>query len=382
MVESALNAKVHALLLEQIERGTQLGTQVCAYRNGDVIVDTWAGEMGPADPRPVQADTLFNCFSTTKGVAAAALHILADRGLIDYDAPVTKYWPAFGKNGKEKVTVAQAMSHQAGLHAVPHPLTIEFVQDWDAGLRWIEDGVPAYEPGTDTGYHALTYAWVAGGIIQHASGRHIKDVIREDIALPLGIAGQMFVGIPDGLDDRLATLMTAAEQGTVEPLPIPPDHDFFKAMPTDSQLDFNDMRVRQSCIPSANGHFTARALARMYAALANGGQTDGVRLVSEVRIPSMYRLMVDTPDRVILGMPIRKGIGFFLGGKMMGVSGAQGPRETSFGHAGAGGSIAFADPEVGLSVAVTINKMLSTLTAEGPTFEICQLIREELGVNE
>lgn len=382
MVESALNAKVHALLLEQIERGTQLGTQVCAYRNGDVIVDTWAGEMGPADPRPVQADTLFNCFSTTKGVAAAALHILADRGLIDYDAPVTKYWPAFGKNGKEKVTVAQAMSHQAGLHAVPHPLTIEFVQDWDAGLRWIEDGVPAYEPGTDTGYHALTYAWVAGGIIQHASGRHIKDVIREDIALPLGIAGQMFVGIPDGLDDRLATLMTAAEQGTVEPLPIPPDHDFFKAMPTDSQLDFNDMRVRQSCIPSANGHFTARALARMYAALANGGQTDGVRLVSEVRIPSMYRLMVDTPDRVILGMPIRKGIGFFLGGKMMGVSGAQGPRETSFGHAGAGGSIAFADPEVGLSVAVTINKMLSTLTAEGPTFEICQLIREDLGVNE
>ncbi len=382
MVESALNAKVHALLLEQIERGTQLGTQVCAYRNGDVIVDTWAGQMGPADPRPVQADTLFNCFSTTKGVAAAALHILADRGLIDYDAPVTKYWPAFGKNGKEKVTVAQAMSHQAGLHAVPHPLTIEFVQDWDAGLRWIEDGVPAYEPGTDTGYHALTYAWVAGGIIQHASGRHIKDVIREDIALPLGIAGQMFVGIPDALDDRLATLMTAAEQGTVEPLPIPPDHDFFKAMPTDSQLDFNDMRVRQSCIPSANGHFTARALARMYAALANGGQTDGVRLVSEVRIPSMYRLMVDTPDRVILGMPIRKGIGFFLGGKMMGVSGAQGPRETSFGHAGAGGSIAFADPEVGLSVAVTINKMLSTLTAEGPTFEICQLIREELGVNE
>lgn len=382
MVESALNAKVHALLLEQIERGTQLGTQVCAYRNGDVIVDTWAGQMGPADPRPVQADTLFNCFSTTKGVAAAALHILADRGLIDYDAPVTKYWPAFGKNGKEKVTVAQAMSHQAGLHAVPHPLTIEFVQDWDAGLRWIEDGVPAYEPGTDTGYHALTYAWVAGGIIQHASGRHIKDVIREDIALPLGIAGQMFVGIPDGLDDRLATLMTAAEQGTVEPLPIPPDHDFFKAMPTDSQLDFNDMRVRQSCIPSANGHFTARALARMYAALANGGQTDGVRLVSEVRIPSMYRLMVDTPDRVILGMPIRKGIGFFLGGKMMGVSGAQGPRETSFGHAGAGGSIAFADPEVGLSVAVTINKMLSTLTAEGPTFEICQLIREDLGVNE
>ena len=381
MVNKALNDKVQALLQDQIKRGTQLGTQVCAYRGGEVIVDTWAGQMGPADARPVQPDTLFSSFSTTKGVAAAALHILADRGIVDYEAPVTKYWPAFGQHGKERITVAQAMSHQAGLHAVPAPLTVAFIQDWDAGLKWIEDGVPAWEPGTATGYHALTYAWVAGGIIQHASGRHIKEVIREDIAKPLGIQDQMYVGIPDGVEARLATLMTAAEQGPAAPLPIPPDHDFFKAMPTDSEVNYNDMRVRKACLPSANGHFTARALARMYGALANGGQVDGVRLVSESRIPHMYRCMTDQPDRVIMGMPIRKGIGFFLGGKMGGIAGAQGPRDSSFGHPGAGGSIAFADPEVGLSVAVTINKMQSTLTAEGPTFEICELIRNELGVN-
>jgi CubicO group peptidase (beta-lactamase class C family) len=119
----------------------------------------------------------------------------------------------------------------------------------------------------------------------------------------------------------------------------------------------------------------------MYGALANGGEVDGVRLVSRGRIPLMQRICTREPDRVILGMPLVKGIGYFMGGKIAGVHGAAGPRETAFGHPGAGGSIGFADPEVGLSVAVTINKMQSTLMAEGPVFEICELIRDELGVN-
>lgn len=375
-----LNDLVLQLLNQQIAAGSQLGTQVCAYRNGQKIVDAWAGTMGPEDGRPVQADTLFSCFSTTKGVAATALHILADRGQIDYDAPVAKYWPGFAKNGKERLTVAEAMTHQAGLHAVPRPLTVEFVQDWDAGIRWIEDGVPAWEPGTATGYHALTYAWVVGGIVQGATGRHIKDVIAEEIAGPLGVADQMFVGIPDGIEDRLSSLQTAPPNPAMAAM-IPPDSLFFEAMPPDSQLNFNDMRVRKSCIPSANGHFSARALARMYGALANGGEVDGVRLVSPDRVTRMQRIYTREPDRVIMNMPINKGIGYFMGGANNGVSGATGPRETSFGHPGAGGSIAFADPEVGLSIAVTLNKMQNSMQGEGPTLEICELIRNELGVN-
>src|SRR5262249_39830002 len=158
---------------------------VCAYKDGARIVDVWAGEMGPEDPRPVGPDTLFSSFSTTKGVAATALHILADRGLIDYDAPVARYWPAFAANGQERSTVAQAMSHQAGLHALPNPLSFELVGDWERGLEYVANGTPAWEPGTATGYHALTYAWIVGGIVQGASGRHIKDVIAEEIAAPL-----------------------------------------------------------------------------------------------------------------------------------------------------------------------------------------------------
>jgi CubicO group peptidase (beta-lactamase class C family) len=272
------------------------------------------------------------------------------------------------------------MSHQAGLHALPVPYTLEFVTDWEAGLRWIEEGTPAWEPGTATGYHAMTYAWVVGGIVQYASGRHIKEVIEEEIARPLGVQGEMYVGIPDGVEERLTTLQQAPPNPDSPMARLPADHDIFKAMPPGAPFTFNDMAIRKACLPSANGHFTARALARMYAALANGGEIDGTRLVSPGRIAFMNRCLVDSTDRVIM-MPLRKGIGFFLGGKVNGVHGAMGPRASAFGHPGAGGSIAFADPEVGLSVAVTINKMQTTLQAEGPTYEICELIRNELGIN-
>ena len=378
-ISTDLQAKVQELVARQIAEGRNLGVQVSAYLAGEPIVDVVAGQMGPDDPRPVQADTLFNSFSTTKGVAALALHILADRGQIAYDAPVGRYWPEFAANGKEKVTVEQAMSHQAGLHAMPKPATVEFLTDWQAGLDWVANGTPAWTPGTATGYHAITYAWVVGGIVQGASGRHIKDVIREDIALPLGVGDEMFVGIPDGLDERLATLKA---QPLGEGLPIPEDHDFFKAMPRELPTSvFNDMRVRQACIPSANGHFSARALTKMYGALANGGEVDGVRLVSAERIPLMQRLLIQQPDRV-LGVNAPKGVGFWLGGNwgLNGATSVFGPRMTALGHSGAGGSTAFADPEARLAIAVTINQMQTTLQGEGPTEQICSLIRRELGV--
>ena len=383
-ISQQLNAKVQALLQKQIADGRQIGVQVSAYQAGEPIVDTWAGAMGPEDPRPVQADTLFNCFSTTKGVAATALHILADRGQIEYEQSVAKYWPEFAANGKGKVTVAQAMSHQAGLHAVPTPLKVSFVSDWQGGLDYIANGIPAWEPGTATGYHALTYAWVVGGIVQGATGRHIKNVIAEEIAAPLGLSNDMFVGIPDGLESRLASLKSP-KNGLAGDLPIPPDHDFFKAMPTDTEVDFNDMRVRKACLPSANGHFSARALAKMYGALANGGEIGGVRLMSKERVAEMQKIIERRPDRVLF-MPIPKGVGVMMGGKMPGMMGGEpiagvfGPRETAFGHSGAGGSTAFCDPEAGLSVAVTINQMQNSLQGEGPTFEICDLIRRELSV--
>jgi CubicO group peptidase (beta-lactamase class C family) len=379
-VSTDLSANVTDLVQRQIAAGEQIGAQVCAYRHGEKVVDVWAGSMAAEDPRPVQPNTLFSSFSTTKGVGATALHILADRGVIDYDAPVARYWPEFAVNGKERITVAQAMSHQAGLHAMPSPATVDFLIDWQAGLDWIANGTPAWEPGTATGYHAITYAWVVGGIVQGATGRHIKDVIREEIAVPLGVQDEMYVGIPDGVEERLTTLFWPRPAPGQQQAALPPDHDFFKAMPSSLPFRiFNEMNVRKACLPSANGHFSARALAKMYGALANGGEIDDVRLVSTQRISQMQRVMTEQLDRV-LSLPMRKGIGFWLGGPVNGVVGVFGPRVTAIGHSGAGGSTAFADPEVGLAIAVTLNRMQTTLQGEGPTAAICNLIRSELGV--
>jgi CubicO group peptidase (beta-lactamase class C family) len=376
MTNHPLDAKVQALIDRQVAEGRQIGVQVCAYKDGKIVADACAGQMGPEDTRPVKPDTLFLSFSTTKGIAALAVHQLADRGLLDYDAPVAKYWPAFGQHGKEELTVAQAMSHQAGLHAMPVPFRPEHITDWDAGIRRMEEGIPAWEPGTATGYHAVTYGWIAGGIVQGATGRHIKDVIRDQIALPLGLANDLLVGIPDGLDERLSTLEISSG---MDALPLPEDHDMFKAMPKAMWPYFNGMPFRKACLPSGNGHFTARALAKMYAALAGDGSIDGVRLVSPERIKAMQRVMTRETDRVLM-VPISKGIGFMMGGEANGIHGPHGRRQTSFGHPGAGGSIGFADPEVGLAVGVTLNKMQSPLPGEGTTLEICDLIRAELGV--
>lgn len=375
LADSAANRALQSLIEQQVADGRQVGVQVAAYKDGKPVIDAWAGQMGPDDSRPVGPDSLFLSFSVTKGVTATAIHILADRGLIDYDAPAAKYWPAFGQHGKDRVTVAQVLSHQAGLHAMPAgPFKTEYITDWAAGIKRMEDGVPAYEPGTATGYHAVTHGWLAGGIVQGASGRHIKDVIASEIAAPLGVADSMFVGIPDGLDNRLTTLeVHPAGEG----LGLPSDSDFHKAMPLDMWDSFNTMPIRQACLPSGNGHFTARALAKMYSALATDGSVDGIRLVSEGRLAHMQRLMTDQTD-LVLGTPLRKGIGFFFGGETNGVAGPMGRRTTAFGHPGAGGATAFCDPEVGLSIAVTINKMAFALPGQGTTEEICNAIRKEL----
>jgi CubicO group peptidase (beta-lactamase class C family) len=372
------DAAVLALLHQQLEAGRQIGVQVAAYLHGEQIIDVAAGTMGPGDNRPVQHDSLFLSFSSTKGPAALVVHQLADRGLIDYDAPVAKYWPEFAQNGKGAITVAQAMSHQGGLHAMPPDFVPAHLTDWDAALNWVAGATPAWEPGTATGYHAVTYGWIVGGIVAGATGRHFRDVVRTDVAEPLGVGNEFFVGIPHepGITSRLTSLaIVAAGDG----LPIPDDSPFYEAMPKVMWPHFNSMEIRTACMPGANGHFSARALARMYGALANNGTIDGVSLVTSGRIADMQKLQTASVDRV-LGTAIRKNTGFFLGGvgpDLNGnlVHGPLGPRETAFGHSGAGGSVGFADPEIGLGVAVTVNKMSYPLPGEGVTLEICDLIR-------
>jgi CubicO group peptidase (beta-lactamase class C family) len=376
-----ISAATLDLLHRQIGGGHQIGVQVAAYRYGEQILDVAAGTMGPDDERTVQSDSLFLSFSSTKGPAALVLHQLADRNLLDYDKPVATYWPEFAQHGKANITVAQAMSHQAGLHAMPSPFDVEHLTDWDAALARTAAATPAWEPGTATGYHAVTYGWIVGGIVRGITGRHFSDVAREFIAEPLGIADEFYVGIPDtpSVTERLTTLdIVAAGDG----LPIPDDSAFYAAMPKAMWPHFNSMDVRRAAMPAANGHFTARALARIYGALANGGVIDGHALVTPQQIALMQTVQTRDVD-IVLGTPILKSTGFMLGGPTVNlagetVHGPAGPRRTAFGHSGAGGSIGFADPELGLGVAVTLNKMAFAMPGEGTTVEICDLIRSAL----
>ncbi len=372
------NASIQTLVDHQVAEGRQIGCQVAAYMGGEKIIDVVSGTMGPEDPRPVQHDSLFLSFSCTKGPSSLVVHQLADRGLLDYDAPVAAYWPEFAANGKERITVAQAMSHQAGLHALPRPLSRTHLTDWDAGLDWVAGGAPAWEPGTAVGYHAVTFGWIVGGIVRGVTGRHMSEVMRTEIGEPLGVADEFFLGIPTSPDvvSRLTTLaIVAAGDG----LPIPEDSPFFAAMPKPMWVYFNEMEMRTACMPGANGHFTARALARMYGALANGGTIGETSLVSPNAIKTMQILRTAEIDRV-LGRAIRRGAGFTFGGlspNLAGdlVPGLLGPSEEAFGHGGAGGSVGFADPTIGLGVAVTLNKMAYPNPGEGVTQEICNLIR-------
>ena len=312
-----ISEAVEKLLVRQINGGTQIGVQVCAYVYGERVVDVVAGAMGPSDNRPVEPASLFLSWSSTKGPTALLVHQLADRGALDLDAPVAAYWPAFAANGKEKVTVAQAMSHQVGLHAIPKPFALEHILDWDAAVEQIEQGVPAWEPGTATGYHALTFGWIAGGIVAAVTGRHIRELFRTEIAEPLGVADEFFVGIPDDADveRRLTTVeIVAPSEGL--PFEVPEDSMFLEAMPVEMFKHFNSLPARQACMPAGNGHFTARALAAMYGALANGGEIGGTRLVSAEAIEHMQKLQTDEVDQV-LGVAIRKNTGFFSGGSVL-----------------------------------------------------------------
>ncbi len=374
---NTLSEKVNELIGEQVAKNQQIGVQVSAYKDGEKILDTYAGTMGKKDLRPVTPETLFLSFSTTKGVAATAIHMLVDRGKLNYSDRVAKHWPAFGQNGKDRITVEQALSHQAGLHLWPESIALDEPEDWEGMIRYIEGAKPAYQPGTSTGYHALTFGYIAAGIVQSVDGRHIKDFIREEIAEPLGVDDEMMLGLPKRYSTKAATI--DYEEYAEAYKAVPSDSEMGKALPGYMWDFVNTPSFRGAYNPSTNGFFSARALARMYGALANGGAIDGVRLVSPGRIKMMGRLVTDKLD-VVMGIPRSKGLGFLLSGA--GADASYGSRVTCFGHSGAGGSFAYADPEVGLSIAVTLNKMVFMNEGEiGRADIICDLIRTELGAD-
>ncbi|KAL8238991.1 hypothetical protein R6Q59_015558 [Mikania micrantha] len=284
-VHSDVEAKLRHFLIELGNADRILGIQVCAYKDGQVIIDTAAGVLGKYDPRPVQPDSLFPVFSVTKGVTAGMVHWLVDKGKLRLDENVVNIWPEFGINGKDQIKVNHILNHTAGLHNALAGIAEEdpmLLCDWDECLKRIAIVAPETEPGREQLYHYLSYGWLCGGIIEHASGKRFQDVLEEAFVRPLNVEGEFYIGIPPGVESRLATLtLDTNDLSRLAPKPDTSRSSSSISTTLPSSFTFemiaaliplsNTLNVRRAILPAANGHFSARAVARFYAAMVDGG---------------------------------------------------------------------------------------------------------------
>jgi CubicO group peptidase (beta-lactamase class C family) len=344
--------RVRDALDEALASG-EVGIQVAAYLGDELIVDEWAGVADKGTGRLVDGDTLFVPFSVTKGLVATALHVQAERGLVEYGSPVSKYWPEFAQNGKQATTVCDALSHRAGIPAMPVGCTPDLMCDWDWMIARLADMRPLFPPGTTNSYHNLNWGWIIGEIVRRTDPkqRSLSDFIKQEICDPLGIR-DVYFGVPNDELHRVAPVV-ADHLPRLDPdllreasMPVP----VFPAPPV-----ANLRTVWQSCHPGAGAIVSARGCARYFAMIANGGQLDGVKLLSEERIRSLTQPRPAGTDQVLL-FEAALGIGgFWLADKA---------RYPLFGrhsdilhHPGIGGSIAWADLDAHLSVAICHNWM-------------------------
>jgi CubicO group peptidase (beta-lactamase class C family) len=383
MTDSTLvraNAVVRAAIDAAVSSGREIGVQVAAYRGGELVVDTWGGLADETRGRAVDGDTLFNVYSVTKAVAATALHLQAERGYIDYEARVSRYWPEYGKHGKETTTVRDVLTHRACVPQMPAGVTPERMCDWSWMTAAIADLEPLAPPGSKTLYLSMTYGWIVGELVRRTdpARRSLGRFVREELARPLGIT-DLWIGIPDAVESRVAKQTDAMVPVPAEYLPPL----FLASMPPQVALSpvvFERADVRRAEVAGVGGIFNARSEARFWALLANGGELDGVRLLSQARVASLNepRKNAAEPDPVMFGIPLPISVGgYWLGGPNTPVCSAASPRALC--HPGQGGSIGWADPDSRLAVAICHNRLFNASSpAEDPILPIADAVRAAL----
>jgi CubicO group peptidase (beta-lactamase class C family) len=351
--------------------------------NGRAVVDLWGGDADHDAARPWARDTLVLTFSTTKGVTAVVCNRLAEQGRLDPDAPVARYWPEFAANGKESITVADVLSHRAGLAHVEGAFTLDEVMAVEPVVRALAAQAPNWEPGSAHGYHARTYGWLTGEIVRRITGMSLGTFFATELAAPLGL--DYYIGLPEALEPRVARLYPpvadVALQELIDAAMSDPDTLMGKVMSGPSKLfRYDDMwntrALHATEMPSSNGIGDARSLARLYAAcICNVTAVDGspFRALTDETVARATELRSEGIDRV-LGMATGFGLGFI--GPLMMPPGA-GPR--AFGHAGAGGSLAFADPEARLGFGYVMNQMQLGMTGDQRTATLVAAAYSSLG---
>jgi len=363
-------AGVRTAFEDNFTRRGDVGAAVAVYQDGHKVVDLWGGLADRRAGRPWEEDTLALVFSSTKGVTAIATHLLAQRGLLDLDALVVDYWPEFGAEGKDRIPVRWLLSHRAGLPAFDDLLPVDDALAWTPAVEALAAQRPLWEPGTAHGYHAVTFGWLVGEVVRRATGRRLSQVVADELAGPLGL--DLWIGLPESEEPRVSRLVSAPPPDRETLATIPPDQlrrlqafldpgslTLRALNVTRPPFNFNSPAVHAAELPAANGITTARSLAKLYAAAI--GEVDGQRLLDPATVAAATVEQSSGPDRVLL-VDNRFGSGFFLPSAF---SPLMGPR--SFGHAGAGGSLAFADPDTGVAFAYVMNQMQQNLGGDSRT---------------
>lgn len=365
-------AGVRTAFEANLDSGADIGASFCATVEGETVVDLWGGFADEARTRPWERDTLVNVYSTTKTMTALTALLLADRGELDFDAPVARYWPEFAAGGKDAVKVSHLMSHSAGLSGWKEPMVKEDLYDWDKATSMLAAQAPFWEPGTAPGYHGLTQGYLVGEVVRRITGKSLGTVFREEIAQPLG--ADFHIGLPASEDARVAELIAPppAEAG----LGAGPRSELQANMSDNPPLEVSETRTRAwrgAEIPAAGGTGNARSVAEVQSVLANGGVAKGKRILSEAGCRKALELQIEGPD-LILGIPARFGMGFGLAGGAVPL-----PNPNTIYWGGYGGSLVIVDMDARTVFAYAMNKMAGTTTGDMRAFSLAMAMWEALG---
>ena len=345
---------------ERDEAYREVGASLAAYRHGECVVDLWGGHADRAGTKEWRRDTLVNLWSTTKAVAAMCVALLVERGILDYGQRVAAIWPEFAAAGKQDVTLAQLLSHQAGLPGFAAPTSIEDLYDQDLCAARLAAQAPLWEPGTANGYHAVTYGVLVAEIVRRADGRPVGRFLAEELAGLL--EADFHIGLPAALEDDAAETIPPDRPADLGAIEMNQAMMLALASPAMDAARANDRAWRAAEMPALNGHGSAQGIARLYAGLIGG------ELISKAVLDSMTAVAADRPDLVI-GINPKWGMGIAHN-----AGGMFGPEPDAFGHSGWGGSFGCAHRPSGIAIGYALNHMGPELVGDPRATGLCSAI--------
>jgi CubicO group peptidase (beta-lactamase class C family) len=340
-------APVAEAFSQSLDSGADIGASVAVVHQGEFVVDIWGGYRDDEQTQPWEEDTIVNVWSTTKTMAALCALILADRGELDLDAPVAHYWPEFAQAGKDSVAVRHLMSHTAGLAGWEEPIQATELADWERCTSLLAAQAPWWDPGTASGYHALTQGYLVGEVVRRITGNSLGQFFAEHVTGPLGADFHIGLG---AADDARVSPLHAPEPTNLRDAAIPEIGIRTFSNPVVGAPTAMEEWWRRAEIPAANGHANARSVAAVQSVVSNGGEARGTKLLSEATVGRIFEEQSNGMD-LALGVPLRFGMGYGLASETM----PMGPHSFSWG--GYGGSLVFNDLDARLTVTYVMNRM-------------------------